>query len=166
MWQPKGAGAGDMDPTRGMRRAPRWLGKAPSGDAPAPIRCGSGTVAMGLHRFVELRSGVEEDAALSGWPGAAIGHFLRKLHPPTANQARAYPVHDFVRSLLDCIAGSLIGAKQQRGEGSGRGFDRQMGRGCHFHFKSWSRTGRRGNDNVKGESRNRSKSSPVLENER
>jgi hypothetical protein len=81
------------------------------------------------------------------------------------NQARAYSVHDFVCSLPDCIAGSHIGAGQQRGEGSGRGFDQQVGRGCHFHFGSGSRTGRRGNDNVKGESRSRSMGLPVSENE-
>jgi hypothetical protein len=101
----------------------------------------------------------------SRWPGAATGRFLRKLHPPTMNQARAYSVHDSVCSLLDCVACSHIGAGQRRGEGSGWGFDRQVGHGCHFHFESGSGTGRRGNDNVKGESRSRSTGLPVSENE-
>jgi hypothetical protein len=44
---------------------------------------------------------------------------LWKVHPPAANQARAYPIRDFIRSLLDCIAGSLIGRSggEERGQG-------------------------------------------------
>jgi hypothetical protein len=60
----------------------------------------------------EVTSCAEVEAVLSGCPGVGAGRFLWKLYPPAANQARAYPIRNFVCSLPDYIVGCLIGAEQ------------------------------------------------------
>jgi hypothetical protein len=76
--------------------------------------------------MLEVTSSAEAETAWSRGAGAGGGHCLWKVHPPTANQARAYPIHDFNCSLLDCFAGSLIGVERWREEESGRGFDQRV----------------------------------------
>jgi hypothetical protein len=60
---------------REVRHARIWSSGAPTGEASALIRRGSGTVAAGLHRFMELQSGVEADGPEQP-PAVSFGSFI------------------------------------------------------------------------------------------
>jgi hypothetical protein len=137
-WQPEGAGSGGMAPTQGWcsaladgqvehRWAWRWLQSGAGVEQRRRDITGSmELLACEVFTMLEVTSSAEAETAWSRGAGAGAGHCLWKVHPPTVNQARAYPVRDFIRSLPDCFAGSLIGVERWREEESGRGLDQRV----------------------------------------